>query len=295
MRVRYFILLLSFLLFSCTESREVDQAAELIQSGEIEIKISPSSKSIRTCDLLELSIELKYPQTYKVKLPDSKDDFGDFLVYQIHQNSSVAINEKLNFLSQVIILEPGLPADHRIPSLSFNFWNDKNEQSILKSKAQSIAVTSILTAGKNTDIEDIITETDNANHSVAIIGTVALLSTVTYFVFFCKVDEEEKDKALKEALNNFHSLEKLADKELLRELPKACCLFLKERYKIQSLPNNLDVIIKALSDKNEQLSKKLTTLNDSYIKLRYSSEATDKKELADLYSSFDSLFEEIKS
>lgn len=291
------LIVLFVLLSSCSKQSQSELAVEVIKNGDIELKITPSAKSIRTCDLLELSIDLTYPQTYKVKLPDSKDNFGDFSIYQINQNSAVAINEKLNRLSQIIILEPGLPASHKIPELSFQFWNEENIQSTLKSQPISLEVTSILNLEENTDIEDIITETKKPKHLVTIIGSTALFVTIIYLLFFCKAEEDPKENALREALFQFQELSKLDETELLKQLPRSCCIFLKETYGLQKLPNNLDVIISELAVKQElkPVTEKLKSLNSTYNKLRYSSDSVEKKSSRDLFTSFDSFFKEIQT
>lgn len=296
MLARYLIAFV-LLFASCSKKDQSQLAADLIKNGDVEIKITPSAKSIRTCDLLELTVDLTYPQSYKVKLPDSKDNFGDFSIYQINQNSAVAINEKLNKLSQIIILEPGLPASHQIPELAFQFWNEENILSTLKSKPISLEVTSSLNPERNTDIEDIITETKKPNHVVTIIGSSALFGTIIYLLFFCKAEEDPKDNALREALAQFQALSKLNETELLQQLPKSCCIVLKEIYGVQKLPNNLDVIINELAVKKElkTVTEKLKSLNSTYNKLRYSSDSAEKKSSRDLFTSFDSFFKEVKA
>ena len=145
---RYFIFLL-MLMFGCSPKDAVESPVEIIKEEGIKIEIRSASQKLRTCDLLELTIDVVYPQSFKIKLPDSKADFGDFSIYQINQNSPLAVNESSNHLSQVIILEPGLPASHQLPPLNFNFWNENNEQKTYSSKTLSFEVVSSINAEKN--------------------------------------------------------------------------------------------------------------------------------------------------
>ncbi len=117
------IVMFLLLFLACSPKEEKSPISEKIESGKVQINITPSSKAFRTCDLLEISIEIIYPLNYKIKLPDSKSDFGDFLVYQINQNSPVSINEEQNRIYQIIILEPGLPSKHVLPSMKFTYWD----------------------------------------------------------------------------------------------------------------------------------------------------------------------------
>ena len=286
MLVRLSILLLLLLCACSKESSDTVQIEEIKQDG-ITISISPSTNSLRTCDLLELSVTATYPQNFKIKLPDSKSQFGDFQIFQIHQNSPVAINEQLNSLTQVIILEPGLPSDHKLPALKFTYWNQKNEEKNLFSKESNFKVVSSINPAKHTEIEDIITSTKKSTHLVTIIGSLGILVTLIYLLFFSKAEETSKSDPRKETLKQLEILRNSESTKIIKELPSLCCLFLKQCFSLETSANNLDVLIQKLPEK--ETSEVLSELLQDYNSLRYGkNESSDKAQY--LLDSFASVF-----
>ena len=289
---RYFIFLF-LLIFGCSPKDADESPVERIEGDGIKIEIRSSSQKLRTCDLLELTIDVVYPQSFKIKLPDSKADFGDFSLYQINQNSPLAVNESSKHLSQVIILEPGLPAKHKLPPLNFDFWNEKNEQQTYSSKTLSFDVVSSIDAAKNKEIEDIITHTDKSGNTVVIVGSSALAMTILYLLFFCKPEGKDTLDEVAVALENIRQLGKLPESEILKQLPGKCAHFIKAKYSIQQSSGNLDVMIDSLEDK--EVKGKLKELLQRYNKLRYSSKEIDKEGLRNVLSSFEDLFQELSA
>lgn len=290
------ILCILYLLLACSGPVDKTPVSEMIESGNVKISVTPSSSSFRTCDLLEISIEITYPQDYKIKLPDSKSNYGDFLVYQINQNSPVSINEHQNRIYQIIILEPGLPAKHALPPMKFTFWDGQNKEMSVETAARTFDVLSSIDSAKNKDIEDIIIKTDKSSHTVTLIGSGALFLTLFYFIFICKPEETAKTNPAAEALEKFKDLKALNEQELIKELPKAACSFLRAKFQINSPANNIDVFIKEISAQSslKNIAGKLSTLLSEYNKLRFGSAQLDSENIKSLHCSFETLFMEIQ-
>ena len=290
------ILCLVFMLLACKKTESKTPKHQLIKQGDVKIKLSPSAQSLRTCDLLELSIEVSYPANFKIKLPDSKTDFGDFELYQINQNSPESINEKRNRIYQIIILEPGLPATHQLPPLNFTYWDEDNKENNIKSKPLIFTVLSSIDPKKNSEIEDIITQTKETNHTVSIVGSGALFLTLFYFIFLCKPEQISVESPHEVSLKKFQDLKNQAPERIVKQLPLLSANYLKHKFELQSHSQNLDVIISELGTKNnlQAYAEKLKTLHAEYNQLRYGASAYSKDQILSLHKSFDSLFTEIK-
>jgi len=284
-----------FLFVSCKQSTEDISLTQVVESGDIKVQVKPSAKVFRTCDLLELSIEIFYPQDFKIKLPDSKSNFGDFSVYQINQNSPVNIDENFNKLYQIIILEPGLPAKHKLPSLTISYWDIKNKEHKISTDAIDFEVKSILKGETSEEIEDIIIVNDGNTHIVTIVGSSALFVTLFYFIFICKPEKVSVEDPALIALDEFKNLVDLDTKELLSKLPKIAATFIKLKFNLKIQSNNLDTILKSLT--NNEISESQSSVLNSYFKeynaIRFGSAKVDKENLVKLHNSFTSLFEEM--
>ena len=280
------ILIIIFLFVSCTDKVENRKAEQVIEKNNISISITPSTHFLRSCDLLELTIELTYPQDMTVKLPGSDDNYGDFTVFQVNQGSPVAVNQELNRITHILILEPGLPGDHNLPELTFKFWDADSRESSYSSKEMNFKVSSVLSS-EQTEMEDIITVEKKSELWLIVVGFLLIISPVCWLSTRKRSKLLTEDEKLDKVYEEFAKLRELQPEEILKSIPAATCSFLKAKFSLHDLPDNMDVVLRELEELiSAEEMKKLAGVMKHYDEIRYS-ENLNKDNIPVLWKSLD--------
>jgi hypothetical protein len=275
MPIKTFILTFLVMLISCTKP-EGSKLSNTIEKNSISVQVTPSSQSLRSCDLLELSIELSYPRNLTVKLPNAKSDFGDFSLYENLPGSPVAINEKINTRTQILILEPGLPGPQSLPSLSLIFWNQQGEKTILQTNELKIQVSSTLPTTHNKEMEDIIIHQEPKPQYWLILLTGCLVILPLFYCHFrLKKIAPIPDKP-QQLYEQFLALKNLTPKKALQKMPTVVKNIIQEKH----LPK----------DQLELLQQQFQNCD----KLRFSKETITTSKLEKLFADFESLLFPLK-
>lgn len=275
MPVKTFILTLLILLISCTKPKDSKLSHTIEQKG-ISVKVTPSSQSLRSCDLLELSIELSYPRNLTVKLPNAKSDFGDFSLYENLLGSPVAINEKIKNRTQILILEPGLPGSQSLPSLPLTFWNEQGEKVILQTSALKVQVSSTLSTTHNKEMEDIIIHQEpKPQYWLIPLAACLIISPLFYCHSRLKKMSPIPDKS-QQLYEQFSALKNLTPEKALQKLPTVVKGIIQEK----QLPK----------DQLELLQQQFQNCDE----LRFSKETVTTSKLEKLFADFESLLLPLK-
>ena len=293
MRGNWSIFVLLIFIFSCSEVEESNTISELVKQDSKKIRLSFSTDQLRTCDLLEVSIEVRYPQNLTVKMPGSVDSYGDFSPYGINLGSPVAINEKLNRLTQIIILEPGMPGTHKLPPMNFTFFDENGEKSILSSKEKTFNVKSVLPENHSGAMEEIVVFKNRVEYELIILGVLLIFSPVIYLATKKIPTLPTESEKLEEAYQGFAKLKDLQAEELLNQLPKSVAVFLKKKFSLQETSDNLHLIIPKLGLSEKHQNDLNATLR-GYEEIRYSSKEQKEEQIHIVWQSFDSLLKEMR-
>jgi hypothetical protein len=236
---------------------------------------------------LELTIELVYPQEMTVKLPGSDTDYGDFTIYQVNQGSPSAVNEKLNRINHILILEPGLPGEHKLPKLPFKFWDTSGKPLSCLSETMDFTVSSVINAGQKEIADIIIVEEENEYWLIAV-GFLLIISPICFLATRKRSKLLSPEEKLDIVYEKFCLLKDKSPDEILKGIPQAVVLFFKEKFSLQSLPDNIDVVLRELDSRiaEEQKSSLQSSINEFNI-IRYSKESPDPERISRLWQKFD--------
>ena len=147
------LLLLYSAFFGCDQSVS---KVEMISLGDEKLKvqfIKPEHK-LRSSDLLKIKFEVEHQHGAQISLLSTNEDFTSFELLD-QQVSSVAIVTPERVKSEILlVLEPGLPAKHDLPSLIIQSLEKSGTKYVVSIPPMTFDVISVL-PNETTELQEI--------------------------------------------------------------------------------------------------------------------------------------------
>lgn len=176
--MKKFLLLLLICCNACN-NKQASTSAEYIKNYDGILELRVSKKNITTADTIQLVVTLRGDIHQQIIPPEITDKLGDFNVL----NSKLGRTELESGILKIrnsYELEPTLPGDYTIPSLTVTI-RDNGKDSSISSEAIPIKVESTLSA-EDTEIKDIVGLKDLPSNYVYYYLLLIPLLGVVYFL-----------------------------------------------------------------------------------------------------------------
>ncbi len=173
--------LLFFLLICCSacNDRQAATSAEYIKNYDGILELRVSKQNITTADTIELVVTLRGDVNQQITPPEISDKLGEFNIL----NSKLGRTELESGILKIrnsYELEPTLPGDYTIPTLTVTI-TDNGEKNSISSEAVPIKVESTLSS-EDTDIKDIVGLKDLPNNYIYYYLLLIPLLGIVYFL-----------------------------------------------------------------------------------------------------------------
>ncbi len=296
--VRAFVLLLLAACVGCdspTDEGVAGGACYEASAAGLHVTMRVSSDELATSEMLQVELWLRHPESIRVQLPEVGEKWGDFFVFESRESPARLAGDGMVMVGRVYTLEPDLPGECLLPGLLVQGVGGDGGVVELTTDPITIRVTSVLAPGE-VEIRDIAPNT-RVDRPVKLERWPVALMIANVFCVLClmvlwsrwkRVNERADDGALKD----FEGLKKADTPEVMKQLERAVCRMLAQRYQLRLAKMDFAGLLEQF-EQDGIATPGLTEAVAAYERLQYAAVAPHEKQVRDLYTQFENLGKEV--
>lgn len=137
-------------LYGCRhQSEKMDPPgySQNVSAEGLDVSLTTSTQEISSSQMLDVTLTVRYPQQYKVSLPEIPDKWGGLIVYATRDEPEVMGADLKVQVSRTYTLEPDLVGRSRLEPLAVVAINDKGQSIKVECSSIEMTVLSVLGQG----------------------------------------------------------------------------------------------------------------------------------------------------
>lgn len=281
------------------------------QNDGISAEITLSPEKLKTSDVLEMTMTIRYPDKLKIRLPEknsmpelvssgvAQEQPQTFALIETHDSIPVLYEQGKLKQTRRILLQPGLPGIYRIPPMEISAYRGKEQLKELKIPALNIQVSSVLPAKlQSPSLRPIAPNIPATADKTIIYLSCLIIGGITAFVLiaFARNKNPATVPPREVALKSLTEINHTDAKTVMSDLDKIILTFFTAKLHIREpVPTN-DVLLRFLEKKNvskEQI-KKIHSLIKKYDEMRFGNKKIIPEQTEKLVAKFAKLIEEFE-
>ncbi len=296
--VRAFVLLLMAGFVGCdspTDEAVAEWACYEASAAGLHVTVRVSSDELATSEMLQVQLWVRHTESIKVQLPEVGEKWGDFFVFESRESAARLAGDGTLVVGRVYTLEPDLPGECLLPGLLVRGLGGDGGVVELTTAPITIRVLSVLAQGE-TEIRDIAPNTRVVRPAKMARWPVALMIADVFCVLTLMVLwsrwKRVKERADDGALKDFEGLKKADAPEVMKQLERAVCRVLAQRYQLKLAKMDFAGLLEQLEQDGIAMPG-LAEAVAAYERLQYAAVAPEEKQVRDLYAQFEILGKEV--